>query len=57
VRCVGDDPTTLTLEVNGSTVASVKDPTGLDGGNVGMRVGSGESTVTLRFQDFVLKYL
>ena len=57
VRCVGDDPTTLSLEVNGRTVASVKDLTGLEGGNVGMRVGSGESTVTLRFEDFVLKYL
>ena len=25
VRCVGDDPTTLSLEVNGHTVASFKD--------------------------------
>jgi hypothetical protein len=56
-RCVGDDPTTLTLEANGRTVASIKDPTGLEGGNVGLRVGSGESTVTLAFEDFVLKYL
>ena len=57
VRCVGDDPTTLSLEVNGHTVGSVKDPTGLEGGNVGMRVGTGESIVTLRFEDFLLKYL
>jgi len=57
VRCVGDDPTTLSLEVNGHPVGSAKDPTGLEGGNVGMRVGSAESTVTLRFEDFVLKYL
>jgi hypothetical protein len=57
VRCVGDDPTTLSLEVNGRTVGSAKDTDGLEGGNVGMRVGSGESTVTLRFEDFVLKYL
>jgi hypothetical protein len=57
VRCVGDDPTTLSLEVNGHTVGSVKDSTGLPAGNVGLRVGSGESFVTLRFQDFVLKYL
>ena len=56
-RCVGDNPTTLTLQVNGRTVASVKDPSGLAGGNVGLRVGSGESTVTLGFEDFVLKYL
>ena len=57
VRCVGDDPTTLSLEVNGHTVGSVNDRTGLQGGNVGMRVGTLESFVTLRFQDFVLKYL
>jgi hypothetical protein len=57
VRCIGDDPTTLSLEVNGHTVGSVKDPTGLEGGNVGMRVGTRESIVTLRFEDFVLKYL
>jgi len=56
-RCVGDNPTTLTLEVNGRTIASARDPSGLEGGNVGLRVGSGESTVTLRFEDFVLKYL
>jgi hypothetical protein len=57
VRCVGDDPTTLTLEANGRTVASARDPRGLEGGNVGLRVGSGESTVTLSFEGFVLKYL
>jgi hypothetical protein len=56
VRCVGDNPTTLTLEVNGRKVGSAKDPSGLAGGNIGMRVGSGESTVTLAFEDFVLKY-
>jgi hypothetical protein len=56
VRCVGDNPTTLTLEVNGRKVGSAKDPSGLEGGNIGMRVGSGESTVTLAFEDFVLKY-
>jgi hypothetical protein len=43
--------------VNGHTVGSVKDSTGLTAGIVGLRVGSGESFVTLRFQDFVLKYL
>ena len=57
VKCVGGDPTTLSLEVNGHPIGSATDPTGLEGGNVGMRVGSGESTVTLRFEDFVLKYL
>jgi hypothetical protein len=57
VRCVGGDPTELTLEVNGKPVGSVKDRRGLKGGNIGMRVGSGESTVTLGFENFVLKYL
>jgi hypothetical protein len=56
-RCVGDSPTTLSLEVNEHMVASVKDPNGLSGGNVGLRVGSGESTVTLAFENYVLKYL
>ena len=57
VRCVGDRPTTLTLEVNGRQVAQVRDAVGLPGGNVGIRVGSGESFVTLSFEDFVLKFL
>ena len=56
-RCVGDRPTTLTLEVNGDPVAEVRDAVGLPGGNVGIRVGSAESFVTLSFEDFVLKYL
>lgn len=56
-RCVGDDPTTLTLEVNGRTVAEEQDPEGIETGNIGIRAGSSESFVTLRFEDFVLKYL
>ena len=47
---------TLTPEVNGRSIATVQDAEGLAGGNVGMRVGSGESTVTLAFENFVLKY-
>jgi hypothetical protein len=57
VSCVGADQTELTLEVNGKPVRSVKDRRGLEGGNIGLRVGSGESTVTLRFENFVLNYL
>jgi hypothetical protein len=57
VRCVGDRPTTLTLEVDGRQVGEVSDAVGLPGGNVGIRVGSGESFVTLSFEDFLLKYL
>jgi hypothetical protein len=56
-RCVGDDPTTLTLEVNGHTVAKKQDPDGIATGNVGIRAGSSESFVTFRFEDFVLRYL
>ena len=57
VRCVGDRPTTLTLEVNGRQVGKVSDAVGLPGGTVGIRVGSSESFVTLSFEEFVLKYL
>jgi hypothetical protein len=56
-RCVGESPTTLTLEANGHVIAQVTDPQGLPGGNIGIRVGSGESFVTCRFEEFVLKYL
>jgi hypothetical protein len=56
-RCVGDDPTTLTLEVNGRTVAKEQDPNGIATGNVGIRAGSSESFVTFRFENVALSYL
>lgn len=56
-RCVGDDPTSLTLELNGRTVARAKDANGIESGNIGVRVGSGESFVTVRFENFVLRTL
>jgi hypothetical protein len=56
-RCVGDDPTSLTLEVNGTVVAERKDPNGIETGNIGVRASSGESFVTVRFEDFTLRYL
>ena len=56
VRCVGESPTTLTLEVNGQEIGQVSDPTGLPAGNVGLRVGTGESFLTTSFEDFVLKH-
>jgi hypothetical protein len=56
-RCVGNDPTTLTLVVNDRTVATEQDPDGIENGNVGIRAGSGESFVTFRFEDFELSYL
>jgi hypothetical protein len=55
-RCVGDNPTRLTLQANGVTLAALDDPDGIESGNVGVRLGSNESFVTLRFDDFVLKY-
>jgi hypothetical protein len=56
-RCVGNDPTTLTLVVNGSVVAERQDPDGIESGNVGVRASSSESFVTVRFDDFTLRYL
>jgi hypothetical protein len=56
-RCVGESPTTLTLEANGHVIGQVTDAEGLPGGNIGIRVGSGESFVTFRFENFVLKSL
>jgi hypothetical protein len=54
--CVGDQPTTLTLMANGVTVGTVDDANALESGNVGIRLGTNESVVTLGFDDFVLKY-
>jgi len=55
--CVGESPTTLTLEVNGHRIAQASDPAGLPAGNIGIRVGTGESFVTTSFEDFVLSLL
>jgi hypothetical protein len=57
VRCVGERPTTLTLEVNGRMVGQVSDPDGLPAGNIGIRAGSDESVVTLGFEGFDLNSL
>ena len=56
-RCVGDQPTRLTLEANGVTIGMVDDDNAIENGNVGIRLGSNESFVTLGFDGFVLKYL
>ena len=56
-KCVGDEPTILTLQANGQTIGTAKDDDGVESGNIGVRVGSSESFVTLRFDDFLLKYL
>ena len=54
-KCVGDEPTILTLQANGQTIGTAKDDDGIESGNVGVRVGSSESVVTVRFDEFVLK--
>jgi hypothetical protein len=56
VRCVGESPTTLTLEVNGRRIGQVTDPAGLPGGNIGFRVGTGGAPVTTSFEDFLLNH-
>lgn len=55
-RCVGDNPTRLTLKANGVELGSVDDPDGIESGNIGVRMGSTESVFTLSFDDFVLKF-
>ena len=56
-KCTGDAPTSLTLTGNGRPLPVVRDPDGIESGIVGVRVGSSESVVTLRFQNFVLTQL
>jgi hypothetical protein len=53
-RCFGKQPT-LTLKVNGETLPSVKDPNGLEYGNVGIRVGSSVGFVKCAFTELDLK--
>jgi hypothetical protein len=53
-RCVGDSTTILTLTVNGTQVARVRDEDALESGSVGLRVGSGEARITCRFERFEL---
>lgn len=56
-RCVGADPVTLTLTVGGQEVATARDADGIEGGNVGIRVGTSESVVTTSFRRFELRSL
>jgi hypothetical protein len=57
-RCVGYQPTTLSLAVNGETIASIADPNDdIESGNVGVRVGSTEDVVICSFDEVVLKPL
>jgi hypothetical protein len=53
--CTGSDPTVLSLKVNGETVKTVYIPSGLDGGNVGVRAGSAVGPVTTAFDDLDLQ--
>ncbi len=54
VRCVGSEPTALTLTVGGKEIATARDLDGIKEGNVGLRVGTSESVVTCSFRDFSL---
>lgn len=56
-RCVGDDPVILTLSVGGTRIATARDEDGIESGNVGVRVGTGESAVTVSFVDLRLDAL
>lgn len=56
-RCVGDEPAKLTLRLNGRALATVSDADSIDAGTVGVRLGSGESFVTCRFDEFELRFL
>jgi hypothetical protein len=57
-RCEDDDPTSLTLVVNGEEVTH-DDENGIERGLVGVRVGTDvdDEHVTVRFDDFVLRPL
>lgn len=57
VRCVGNEPVILALEVNNRDVARVRDEDGIEAGNVGIRLGTSESVVTHSFRDFELRAL
>lgn len=57
VRCVGHEPVTLTLSVGGREIERVQDPEGIEEGNVGIRIGTSESVVTVSFRDFALRAL
>lgn len=56
-KCTGDGPTNLTLTVNGRALPTVRDEDGLGSGIVGVRVGSSESFVVVRFERFDLREL
>lgn len=56
-KCTGNDPTNLTLTVNGRELPTVRDDDGLGAGIVGLRVGSSESFVVVRFERFDLREL
>jgi hypothetical protein len=53
-KCTGDDSANLTLSVNGRELTTVRDEDAIGSGIIGVRVGSSESFVTVRFEDFVL---
>ncbi len=56
-KCTGNDPANLTLTVNGRELPTVRDDGGLGAGIVGLRVGSSESFVVVKFERFDLREL
>jgi hypothetical protein len=50
-RCLGERPTSLSLMVNGSTVASAQDAEGIASGAIGIRVGTNDPPATVRFDE------
>jgi hypothetical protein len=54
-RCLDDRPTTLSLTVNGSTVARAEDEDGIERGSIGVRVGTKQPHAAIRFDDVVLR--
>jgi len=56
-KCTGTDTANLTLTVNGRELPTVRDDEGLGAGIVGLRVGSSESFVVVRFERFDLREL
>ncbi len=57
VKCIGSNPTLLTLLVDGKEIETVRDEDGIAEGSVGVRVGTSESVVTCSFRDFTLSSL
>jgi hypothetical protein len=54
-RCLGVEPTILSLSVDGRTLGRAEDRDDIPSGTAGIRLGSSESRVTCRFDDIVFR--